>query len=410
MKKILCAVMTLMLLMTVMPVTAEETADAAETAAEQAAAAEVASEAPAVQTVEATLNSQKLDASYLRVLNAIKENDLETAKDFINICFAYCDRQDNPTMYADLLLKRACIDVLQEKNDMALLYLDAALAVDPKLGDAYLVRTEIYRSTGEVDKAIENAEKNIELTQDTSLYKIIAELQEAKGDMAAAQEAWQKYIDGAGEGVEEEAEFQNGSYRMAAGDLEGAVASFEKYLENETYAAAAYFNTGLCKVDLQDYAGATEAFNKSEELGLVYDGLYYYRGISKLLNGDFAEAEADFNASIEKEENYRNGSRYNLALTKYYAEDYEAAIAAFTEYINIAGADGSVPDFSAYFYRAMAEGITGQLKEAEADYTVCIENGFAASDSYYNRAKIYEALGDTEKQNADLEAALKYGE
>lgn len=403
MKKILCVVLTVIMLMTVLPVLAEETATA-----EQPAAAENTQEEAAAPTVDATVNNQKLDASYLRLLNAFKAEDYETAKDFINICFAYCDRQDNPAMFADLLFKRAWIDALQEKYDMALLNLDAALAVDPDLGDAYLVRTQVYSAMGDLDNAIENLKKYIELTQDTSKYEAVAQLQEAKGDVAAAQEAWGKYTEGAGAEVEE-AEFENGRYKMAAGDLEGAVASFEQYLENETYAAGAYFNIGLCRIDLADYAGAVEAFNKCEEKGGTFDGLHYYRGIGYLLSDAFAEAEADFNACIENGEKDQNNARYYLAMTKYYSGDYAAAVTAFTNYINSSDG-GSTADYSAYFYRAVAEGAVGQLEEAAADYTVCIENNYQTGTCYYNRAMIYEALGDTDKQNADLEAVLKYNE
>ena len=109
---------------------------------------------------------------------------------------------------------------------MALLNLDAALAVDSKLGDAYLVRTQVYSAMGDIDNAIENLKKYIELTQDTSLYESVAQLQEARGDIAAAQEAWEKYVSNAGAEIED-AQFQNGLYKMEAGDWEGAVASFE---------------------------------------------------------------------------------------------------------------------------------------------------------------------------------------
>lgn len=67
------------------------------------------------------------------------------------MCFAYCDPQTNPAMYADLLLKRACIDVIEEKNDMALLNLDAAIRVQPDLADAYLVRAQVYAALGDTE-------------------------------------------------------------------------------------------------------------------------------------------------------------------------------------------------------------------------------------------------------------------
>ena len=74
-------------------------------------------------------DEQKLDASYTLALNAINAENYEVAKEYLDICFVYCDPQANPTMYADLLLKRACINVIEEKNDMALLLLEAALRV-----------------------------------------------------------------------------------------------------------------------------------------------------------------------------------------------------------------------------------------------------------------------------------------
>ena len=200
----------------------------------------VAEEAPA-----AIVDTQKLDASYTLALNAINAEDYETAKEYLNVCFAYCDPQSNPTMYADLLLKRACIDVIEEKNDMALLQLDAALRVQPDLADAYLVRTQIYANQGEIDAAIENLEKYIELSEDTSLYETVAQLQEANGNIEAAQAAYDKYVEGAGEEVEE-AGFQSGLYKMQAGQLEEAIAGFEAYADDETYAAGAQDNIGIC--------------------------------------------------------------------------------------------------------------------------------------------------------------------
>ena len=50
------------------------------------------------------------------------------------------------------------------------------------------------------------------------------------------------------------------------------------------------------------------------------------------------------------------------------------------------------------------------LAGAEADYTICIENGHALSHSYYQRAKVYEAMGDREKQTSDLMMSLKFSD
>ena len=52
----------------------------------------------------------------------------------------------------------------------------------------------------------------------------------------------------------------------------------------------------------------------------------------------------------------------------------------------------------------------GKLEDALADYTACIDHGFELGQSYYQRAQVYAALGNTEKQNADLAESLKYSE
>ena len=417
-----------MLLLMALPVLAEDAAteaveepatEAVEEAVEEAAE-EAAEETAAEAADQAVIaDTQKLDASYTLALNAINAEDYETAKEYLNICFAYCDPQTNPTMYADLLLKRACIDVIEEKNDMALLTLDAAIRVQPELADAYLVRTQVYATQGEVDAAIENLEKYIELTEDTSLYETVAQLNEAKGDIEAAQAAYDKYVEGAGSEVAE-AGFQSGLYKMQAGKFEEAIAAFEAYAEDETYAAGAAYNIGICRMNLGDYAGAVEAFTTCEEKGGTYEGLYYNRGVCALMSEDWAKAAEDFEKSIEGEP-YVDDARYNLGVCKMQQEQYEEAIATFTELIGdgeateekadeteAEGEEEKTVNDGAYYYRAVCNAALGNLEAAVADYTACIEHGYELAQSYYQRAQVYAALGDTENQNSDLQASLKY--
>ena len=415
---------------------AEEKAEAepaAEAPAEEKAEAEPAVEAPAEETpteaapatdtknATAITDNQKLDAAYTLALNAITSEDYETAKEYINICFAYCDAQSNPVMFSDLLLKRACIDVIEQKNDMALLNLDAATRVKPDLAAAYLVKTQVYASLGDADRAISSLEKYIELTQDTALYETVAQLQEAKGDIKAAQAAYDKFVAGAGAEVEE-AGFQAGLYKMEAGNFQEAIADFEAYKDNETYGAGAMYNIGICRMNLGEFAAAVEAFVSCEEKGGTFEGLYYNRGVCRLLTGKWADAATDFAKSIETEP-YRDDATYNLGICQMQQEDYETAEATFTQYIAEndktpengepaeAGSETErIVNFGAYYYRAACRAALGKLEDAVADYTVCIEQQYELAQSYYQRAQVYAALGDTGKQNADLAESLKYAE
>ena len=404
-----------------------------EAPAEEKAEAEPTTEAPAEETpteaapvtdaknATAITDNQKLDAAYTLALNAITSEDYETAKEYINICFAYCDAQSNPVMFSDLLLKRACIDVIEQKNDMALLNLDAATRVKPDLADAYLVKTQVYASLGDADRAISSLEKYIELTQDTALYETVAQLQEAKGDIKAAQAAYDKFVAGAGAEVEE-AGFQAGLYKMEAGNFQEAIADFEAYKDNETYGAGAMYNIGICRMNLGEFAAAVEAFVSCEEKGGTFEGLYYNRGVCRLLTGKWADAATDFAKSIETEP-YRDDATYNLGICQMQQEDYETAEATFTQYIAEndktpengepaeAGSETErIVNYGAYYYRAACRAALGKLEDAVADYTVCIEQQYELAQSYYQRAQVYAALGDTGKQNADLAESLKYAE
>jgi tetratricopeptide (TPR) repeat protein len=433
MKRTAAGFLAILMMMAIIPSFAEEATapvalDLQPEEAQPAEAAEAPAEetpaeaAPAADTHSAAVaDNQKLDAAYTLALNAITSEDYETAKEYINICFAYCDAQSDPVMFSDLLLKRACIDVIEQKNDMALLNLDAATRVKPDLADAYLVKTQVYASQGDADRAIASLEKYIELTQDTALYETVAQLQEAKGDIKAAQAAYDKYVAGAGAEVEE-AGFQSGLYKMEAGNYQEAITDFEAYQDSETYGAGAMYNIGICRMNLGEFAAAAEAFIRCEEKGGSFEGLYYNRGVCRLLTEKWAEASTDFAKSIETEP-YQDDSTYNLGICQMQMEDYETAEATFTKYIDDkekAPEDGEkteagneterIVNYGAYYYRAACRAALGKLEDAITDYTVCIGQQYELAQSYYQRAQIYAALGDAEKQNADLAESLKYAE
>ena len=383
MKKLIAVVLVFAMMLMLVPGIAEET-----------------------QSVSA-MNAQKLDATYTLALNAINKEDYTTARKYLNIAFVYCDPQTNPTMYADLLLKQACIDVIEGDNGIALLALDAALAVQPELADAYLVKTQIYTNDGDFTNAVANLEKYIALTQDETLYETVAQLHEANGDMAAAQEAYDKFAAVVGDD-NQEAGFQAGLYRMENGKFAEAIEAFQAYAEDETYSAGAQYNIGVCKMNLGDYAGAIEAFNACEEKGGNFSGLYYNRGICRLLSEDWAKGAEDFAKSIETEP-YVADARYNLGICNMQLEKYEDAVAAFDELVkSVEGeADATLND-AVYYFRAVCNAALGKLEEAINDLTICIDHGYELAQTYYQRAQVYAAMGDTENQTKDLENSLKY--
>ena len=361
-------------------------------------------------TAETVNQTQKLDTVYTLALNAINKEDYATARKYLNISFVYCDPQTNPTMYADLLLKGACIDVIEGETDIALMELDAALTVQPDMADAYLVRTQIYTANADFENAVANLEKYIELTKDETMYETVAQLHEANGNTEAAQEAYDKFAAAAGED-NQEAGFQAGLYRMENGKLEEALEAFQAYAEDETYGAGAQYNIGVCKMNLGDFAGAIEAFNACEEKGGAFEGLWYNRGICYLMSEDWVNGADDFARSIEMEQ-FVADAQYNLGICHMQREEYEAAVASFDELIkSVQPAEGE-PEVTlndaVYYFRAVCNAALGNLEEAVKDLTTCIDHGYELAQTYYQRAQVYAALGDTENQTSDLENSLKY--
>ncbi len=55
----------------------------------------------------------------------------------------------------------------------------------------------------------------------------------------------------------------------------------------------------------------------------------------------------------------------------------------------------------------MCNAALGNLDEAIQDYTTCIEHDYELARSCYQRAQVYGAMGDTEKQKSDLQNSLK---
>ena len=359
----------------------------------------------------------RLTNSYERALIAIEEEDYETARKYLNICLVYCDRETNPALYADILLKDACLDVIAAEYDIALLEIDAALTVQPDLPEAHSVRAQILTSQGDYAGAAAALERYAELTDDPSAYRTIAELYQANGDAEAAQAAYERYTESTGADTVEAA-FQAGVYRMSAGQYEDAISVFLPLTETKDdpdLVSRSWFNIGVCRMGMEDYAGALEAYNACTENGGEFTGLYLNRGLCKQQTQDYAGAIPDFTASIEKEP-YAGSARYNLGFCQLMTADYEGALSSFNTVIgSMEAEDGGQAESGlgrevlnwAYYYRGASNAALGNLDAALLDYTICIENGFMLADCYTQRASVYKALGDVESQKQDLDMAMK---
>ncbi|MBR2528881.1 MAG: tetratricopeptide repeat protein [Blautia sp.] len=442
---------------------AEETEEAAET--EESAEAEETEAVEGEETAEEDLTEaelealdvqQKLDTNYTLALNAINNEEYDKAKGYLDVCFAYCNAQDYPELYADLLLKRACIEVINGDTTLALAQLDAAIKVQPDLADAYLVRTQIYSALGEFDTAVDSLTSYIDLTEDPTLYETVAQLYEANGDLDKAQEAFDTYVSETGSN-DMQTTYQSAVYKMQGGKYEEAIEIFNTCTEDEVFGAGSWYNIGICRMNLGDYPGAVEAFTSCLDNGGEFEGVYYNRGISSFLQEDWENAVEDFKLSVENEP-YEVEARYNWGVCLMQMADYEGAIEQFTiligdeelpaaeeeaaegeeaveeeavegeEAVEEEAAEGEeaaeedATEGEEAVEEEAAEGEEAVEKEAaegeEAVEEEAAEGEEAAEeeaekivyvDAYYYRAACYAAIGELEKALADYTVCIDYG-
>src|SRR5947209_14999987 len=85
-----------------------------------------------------------------------------------------------------------------------------------------------------------------------------------------------------------------GIARKAKGDLDGAIADYDRAISlNPTYALA-YYNRGIARGDKGDLNGAIADYTKAVELNPDYVSAYYNRGNVRRERGELDEAVADY--------------------------------------------------------------------------------------------------------------------
>jgi tetratricopeptide (TPR) repeat protein len=81
----------------------------------------------------------------------------------------------------------------------------------------------------------------------------------------------------------------------------------------------------------------------------------------------------------------------NLGLSRYYAQDYEAALENYTKAIQLK------PDFAnAYYFRAKANDKLLQTKQAIDDLTQAIKIKSDFGEAYFHRGNLYEKINKKE--------------
>ena len=192
-----------------------------------------------------------------------------------------------------------------------------------------------------------------------------------------------------------------GFTKSKKGDLDGALADCDKAIELNPDYAVAYNNRGIAKWHKGDLVGALADYDKAIELNPDHAGAYNNRGFTKSNKGDLDGALADYDKAIELNPDHA-GAYNNRGFTKSNKGDLDGALADCDKAIELD------PDYArAYNNRGIAKLHKGDLAGALADYDKAIELKPRFAEAYINRGFTKSNKGDLAGALADYDKAIE---
>src|SRR5205809_4655973 len=179
------------------------------------------------------------------------------------------------------------------------------------------------------------------------------------------------------------------------GDLDGAIADFDRAIQRDPKDDAPYFNRAQAKSLKKDTAGAVADYTKAIELGSTNPAAYNNRGNARVENKDRDGAIADYTRAIELKPDYAR-AYYNRAVTKKDKGDAAGAAADFKRARQLDPQLVSEESSADSIDHGIAK---GNEKESPASA--------GTVEDFFNRAGAKKAVGDLDGAIADYDRAIQ---
>src|ERR1041384_3873173 len=224
---------------------------------------------------------------------------------------------ESPVTDIEFYAKGIAYTMLGDK-DLAIINFDRAIELNPRRYISYLSRGLAYRDKEKYDHAIADFDRAIELESkmpntDAEQRKDFDErMRKASGDIHKLiqldPEPWFYWFR---RGV---ANDERGAAYGQKGDLDRAIADFDRAIQIEPNLADAYNNRGAAYGLKGDVDRAIADFDTAIQLNPRLKGAHYHRGLTYKLKGDQARARADFDKEEQLYPDYKSiGGDQNIA-------------------------------------------------------------------------------------------------
>ena len=228
---------------------------------------------------------------------------LYTARDFeatlsvLNRCVA------NAPQSTACRLRRAEMNIHLGQVERAFDDLNAALKLDDQLHEAYWMKGKLYEGLGNVDLARSSYATAVEVRPDFYDGFIALGLFCASQGDALAEEYYRSAIELRPQSVE--AHYNLAMHLQERGDLDEALATYDRILELDPNNATAPFNQGYIHLEYRaDYAAADSAFTEAIVRLPNYQQAYFNRGLARESMDRLEEALADYDEALRLKPDY----------------------------------------------------------------------------------------------------------
>lgn len=253
-----------------------------------------------------------LEDYYGRAGAEIAEEDYDAALEYIEKCLELYTTEYGEELHTDLLVKQGCLLTMLGRGMEAVEPLQAALEIDPKQGEVYLVLAQIYSDTGQSTELIEALSQYLKLEPgDKDMRLLLAQLLYERGEYSASAEHVLRLLEDGAEGSGELSDLcaglgllltQSSDYAQALSLLDGAI-SMASNAQGEDSGqteevdvmpdqaiqdggqelGVLHYYRGLCNLTLEHYDAAAEDYTRAIEENVLLQLSHYGRGVAEMM-------------------------------------------------------------------------------------------------------------------------------